>query len=411
MPVTDSAGLLAAVAAALPEDEQAIAVAVSGGGDSLALLHLAHLVGARVHAVTVDHGLRAGAAAEVALVARHCADWGIPHQVLVWDHGGQIAGNLMAAARTARYALMADWARGAGVGTVWLAHTADDQAEGFLMALARGAGLDGLSGMRADWRADGARFARPLLAVSRQALRDHLTRAGIAWAEDPSNTNDRFTRARIRKALAVLEPLGLGAAQLAQSVQHLATARAALDQTLAGWATDHVQTVAGLLRIERAAFAALPGEQRRRLLLAGLRWLNRAEYPPRGADQARFLASLAQGRGATLQGVRAKVTPRAIVLMREGRAVLGVTARPGSLWDGRWRVAGPFPERADLRALGAAGLALRPDWRDAALPRDALLTAPAVWCGEALIAVPLLDAAQGWTCEYVGEFRLFVLSH
>lgn len=409
--MTEHAALLAAVTAALPAEEQTIAVAVSGGGDSLALLHLAHLAGARVHAVTVDHGLRAGAAAEVALVARHCAAWGIPHQVLVWDHGGQIAGNLMAAARAARYRLMADWAQGAGVGTVWLAHTADDQAEGFLMAMARGAGLDGLSGMRAGWVSDGVRFARPLLSLSRQALRDHLTRHGIRWAEDPSNTNDRFTRARIRKALAVLAPLGIGAAQLAQSVQHLAAARAALDQTLAAWAADHVQPVAGLLRIDRAAFAALPDEQRRRLLLGGLRWLNRAEYPPRGADQARFLAALAQGRGATLQGVQARVTPRAVILMREGRAVMGVTAPPGALWDGRWRVAGPFPDGAEIRALGAAGLALRPDWRDADVPRDALLTAPAVWQGDTLIAVPLLDRALGWTCEYAGDFRLFILSH
>lgn len=409
--MTDEAALRAAVAAALPPDEQAIAVAVSGGGDSLALLHLAHLVGARVHAVTVDHGLRAGAAAEVALVAGHCAAWGVPHQVLVWDHGGQIAGNLMAAARAARYALLADWAQGAGVGTIWLAHTADDQAEGFLMALARGAGLDGLSGMRADWVSDGMRFARPLLAVSRQALRDHLTSAGIEWAEDPSNTNDRFTRSRIRKALAVLEPLGIGAAQISQVVQNLSAARVAMDQTLADWAGRHLQLVAGALQLDRAAFDALPEEHRRRLILAALRWLNRAEHPPRGADQGRFLTALAQGRGATLQGVRARVTPRILHLTREGRAVAGVIAPPGALWDGRWRVTGPFPTGAEIRALGVAGLALRPDWNASGLPREALLTSPAVWHGDTLIAVPLLDAAQGWQAETTGDVSLFILSH
>ena len=409
--MTDQVALLAAVAAALPKEEQAIAVAVSGGGDSLALLHLAHLARAKVRAVTVDHGLRAGAAAEAALVARHCADWSIPHQVLVWDHGGQIAGNLMAAARTARYALMADWARGAGIGTVWLAHTADDQAEGFLIALARGAGLEGLSGMRDGWVSDGVRFARPFLSVSRQALREHLTAHGIAWAEDPSNSNDRFTRARIRKALGMLAPLGLGTAQLAQSVRHLATARAALDQTLAAWALDHVQAVAGTLRMDRSAFAALAAEHRRRLILAALRWLNRAEHPPRGPDQMRFLDALDQGRGSTLQGVRARITPQTILLVREPRALAGVTAGPGCLWDGRWQVSGPFPEGAILRALGEAGLAQRPDWRAAGIGREALLVSPAVWHGDALIAVPLLDSATGWKAETTGEFRLFILSH
>jgi tRNA(Ile)-lysidine synthase len=409
--VTEQAALLAALAAALPKDEPAIAVAVSGGGDSLALLHLAHALGARVHAVTVDHGLRAGAAAEVALVARHCADRGIPHHVLVWDHGGQIAGNLMAAARAARYALMADWARGAGVGTVWLAHTADDQAEGFLMALARGAGLDGLSGMRREWVLDGVRFARPLLGTSRQALRNHLTATGIAWAEDPSNTNDRFTRSRIRKALGVLSPLGIGQVQIAQVVQNLAAVRGALDETLASWANAHVQTIAGTLRLDRSAFDALPLEHRRRLILAALRWLNRAEHPPRGADQGRFLEAVSQGRGATLQGVRARITPRAILMAREPRAVADVITPPGGLWDGRWQVAGPFPDAAEIRALGVAGLALRPDWRDADVPRDALLTSPAVWCADTLIAVPLLDAAKGWRAETAGDLRLFILSH
>lgn len=409
--MTDEAALLAALAACLPKDEQAIAVAVSGGGDSLALLHLAHMSGARVHAVTVDHGLRAGAAAEVALVAGHCAAWGIPHQVLVWDHGGQIAGNLMAAARAARYRLIADWARAAGVGTVWLGHTADDQAEGFLMALARGAGLDGLSGMRGEWVLDGVRFARPLLGASRQALRDHLTATGIAWADDPSNTNDRFTRSRIRKALAVLSPLGIGQAQITQVVQNLAAVRGALDETLAAWAEAHVQTVAGTLCLDRAAFEALPLEHRRRLILAALRWLNRAEHSPRGADQRRFLDALSQGRGATLQGVRARITPRAIHLARELRAVVGAIAAPGTLWDGRWQVTGPFATGADIRALGVAGLALRPDWRDSDLPRDALLASPAVWHQDTLIAVPLLDAATGWQAETAGDLRLFILSH
>ena len=148
-----------------------------------------------------------------------------------------------------------------------------------------------------------------------------------------------------------------------------------------------------------------------RLILAALRWLNRAEHPPRGPDQMRFLDALDQGRGSTLQGVRARITPQTILLVREPRALAGVTAGPGCLWDGRWQVSGPFPEGAILRALGEAGLVQRPDWRAAGIGREALLVSPAVWHGDALIAVPLLDSATGWKAETTGEFRLFILSH
>ena len=408
--MTDPAAVLAALVAAAPKN-QAIAVAVSGGGDSLALLHLAHLAGLRPLAVTVDHGLRPEAASEAAQVAARCAEWGLSHQVLHWEHGGQIPGNLMQAARDARYRLMADWARGAGVGTVWLAHTADDQAEGFLMALARGAGLDGLSGMRAAWEDQGIRFERPLLATSRRFLRDHLTRAGIPWVEDPTNTDDRYTRARIRKSMALLEPLGLSADRIAQTVQHLSAARSALDLALSDWAGVHLRSSAGSVHIERQPFAALPDDQRRRLVLAALRWINRAVHPPRGADQLQFLDALAQGRGATLQGVRARVTPRAILLFREARAVAKAMAAPGAAWDNRWQVTGPFPDGAEIRAIGPLGLGQRPDWRRAGFPRDALVASPGVWRGNHLVAAPLIETDKGWNAECVGEFRLFILSH
>lgn len=408
--MSDPSALVAALAAAAPKD-QAVAVAVSGGGDSLALLHLAHLAGLRPKAVTVDHGLRAEAAAEAALVAARCADWGLSHRVLRWEHGRPIAGNLMQAARTARYRLMADWARGAGVGTVWLAHTADDQAEGFLMALARGAGLDGLSGMRAEWDDQGVCFARPFLSVSRQRLRDHLTDAGIPWAEDPTNRDDRYTRARIRKALALLEPLGLSGDRIAQTVRHLSAARSALDRALSDWAALHLQTVAGTIRIERGPFGDLPDDHKFRLIRAALRWVNRADHPPRGADQLRFLDAVSQGRGATLQGVRARVTPNAILLFREGRAIATKSAAPGALWDNRWCVTGPFPDGAEIRALGPLGLAERPQWRSTGFHRDALVASPGVWQGEHLIAAPLIETDKGWNAECVGEFRLFFLSH
>ncbi|MEZ5715745.1 MAG: tRNA lysidine(34) synthetase TilS [Paracoccaceae bacterium] len=174
-----------------------VAVAVSGGGDSMALLllieHWAREHGAKLSAVTVDHGLRPEAAGEAAMVAAFCAGRGIPHDTLKWS-GWDGKGNLQAAARAARYRLIADWARAKGVETVCLGHTRDDQAETFLMRLARKAGSDGLRGMDRDFEREGLRWARPVLGIGRADLRAFLERRGVAWVEDPSNQDEGFDR-------------------------------------------------------------------------------------------------------------------------------------------------------------------------------------------------------------------------
>ena len=181
-----------------------IGVAVSGGSDSLALLHLLHdwqsAGGPAVRAATVDHGLRAGAAAEAAEVARICAGLGVAHKTLAWrDWDG--AGNLPDRARRARYALLAEWARGHGIADIAVGHTEDDLAETFVMRLARGAGVDGLAAMRDRWREAGVTFHRPLLALRRDHLRDLLRARGVAWVEDPTNSDAGYERVRTRAAL------------------------------------------------------------------------------------------------------------------------------------------------------------------------------------------------------------------
>lgn len=366
--------------------------------------------GHRLCAVTVDHGLRPASAGEAASVAAQCAAWGIPHDRLVWQHGGDIQGNLMQAAREARYRVMADWARAKGVAQVLLGHTADDQAEGFLAGLSRGAGLQGLSGMAARRDIHGVTFLRPLLSVRRQALRDHLTAAGIDWIDDPSNDDDRFQRARLRKALAVLAPLGIDVPQIATSQGHLAQSRAALSAVLADWAATHVQTPHGLIEIDRAALQALHPDLRHHLLRAAIGWITRARHAPRGGEVQRFAGAILAGRGATLAGCRARVRAQSVRLMREPRAI-----RPGLTdvgpWDGRWHIDGALPDGCRISALAAEGLAQRPGWRKAAIPRDALIVSPALWRGQELLCAPLLDATPLCRARIDAEFRLFILSH
>ena len=175
-----------------------IAVAVSGGSDSMAVLHA--MAGQRenngphnLEAVTVDHGLRDGSVDEAARVAAFCAELGIKHTTLTWGTWDG-AGNLQDAARRARYKLMADWARKTGIDGIVLGHTKDDLAETFLMQVARKAGLDGLTSLRDAVEIHGVWFHRPFLGARRSELQAQLRQAGVAWIDDPSNDDDVFAR-------------------------------------------------------------------------------------------------------------------------------------------------------------------------------------------------------------------------
>ncbi|MDR7123662.1 tRNA lysidine(34) synthetase TilS [Pseudotabrizicola sp. 4114] len=389
-----------------------VGLAVSGGGDSMAMLHLMQAVAQRPLAVaTVDHGLRAGAAAEAAQVGQVCAGLGLPHEVLVWAHGA-VEGNLMAAARRARYGLLADWARRRGIGAVLVAHTADDQAETVLLGLARAAGLDGLAGMRPGWQQGGVAFHRPLLAVTRAGLRGFLQRRGLWFVDDPSNEDPAFDRVKMRAALAGLAAVGITSTGLATVARNLAAVQADLRGLVAGAAERLVVERAGALEMDRAGFAALPDELARRLVQAGLMWLSGADYPPRAGALARMVQGLRDGRDGTLWGSRLVHRKGRALLLREPRA-LGREVALGAVWDGRWRVTGPGA--GVVRAVGAQGLAQLPDWRAGGIAREAALVTPGVWLGDRLLAAPALasglTSGKEFAATLTAGFGLFLLSH
>nr|WP_240904308.1 tRNA lysidine(34) synthetase TilS [Rhodobacter sp. SGA-6-6] len=364
---------------------------MSGGGDSVALLHLLRQAGHEVLAVTVDHGLRPESAVEAQLVAGRCRGWGISHHVLRWERS-DIRGNLMDAARRARAGLIADWAAGQGLSAVALGHTADDQAETLLMGLSRAAGIDGLCGLRPEWRQGGVTWLRPMLRIGRAELRGWLAAQGLPWVEDPTNADDRYLRARTRKALAALAPLGLTAERLAESAAHLAQARAALDAAVAEAVPGVMTESAGALRVDAARFAALPAEIARRLAQAAVLWLSGADYPPRAADLARFVAAIAGGKAATLAGCR----------LKDG----WLAAEPRAVDMRRWRVEG----QGQVAPLGPEGPRQCPDWRATGLPRHVLEVTPGLWQGETLIAAPCAGFGAA-TAICVPSFAQALLSH
>lgn len=399
-------------AAIAPLRDETLGLAVSGGGDSVALLHLAVEAGCRVAVATVDHGLRPEAAAEAAEVGRVCAALGLSHDILQWRHDGR--GNLQDAARRGRIALLADWARGRGIGFVALGHMQDDVAETFLMRLSRDAGVDGLAAMAARREVAGITLLRPLLGISRAALRRWLLGRGIGWAEDPSNENDRFERVRMRRALAGLSEAGIGADRLAGLAARMAELREALDVAAAEAAARIGRIDAGDVLFDVAGLAALPLETRRRLLVAALAWVGSAEYGPRRAEQERFVAAALSGRPATLAGCRSTHARGRMRITRELRAVLGQVVPMGQVWDGRWRIFGPDRGGLTLGPLGEAGIRQLPDWRRAAVPRASLLASPAVWDGDRLMAAPLAGFGADWRADCIppkGPLSAAPLSH
>ncbi|MDP4031732.1 MAG: tRNA lysidine(34) synthetase TilS [Pseudorhodobacter sp.] len=397
----------------LGDAPQPLGLAVSGGGDSMALLHLAVQAGLRCHAVTVDHGLRPEAATEAAVVAGACAALGVAHDSLCWQ-GWDGHGNLQDQARRARYRLMADWAAHRGLAAVALGHTRDDQAETFLMRLARGAGVDGLAAMSSRRQWLGVDWRRPLLGVGRDALRDWLRARGVTWVDDPSNDDVHYDRVRVRQALGGLAGLGIDAARLAAVAGHLAQVRDALDVQVLAAARQFAHVEAGDVVLDAAALTELPPEIARRLLRQALVWVASAEYGPRGAALARLTDALQAARPATLLGCRLLPRRGAVRVTREWQAVRDLTCPSDALWDGRWRMIGPQINGLQLRALGAEGLALCPAWRHTGRPRAALLASPSLWHQGELVAAPLAGRPAAWQAETVGgpdAFYLSILSH
>ena len=417
MPVKPSSAndlLLVAEAAFAWTKPDHIAVAVSGGSDSIAALHLmvkaAATRGWVVHAVTVDHRLRPEAADEATFVAGVCVGLGVSHQTLIWDHG-KVAGNLMDMARRARYRSIAEWAQRLGIEYVVLGHTANDQAETFLMELARAAGLDGLSGMRVGWREGGTFFTRPFLNTTREALRSFLRGQGFAWIEDPTNDDESFARIKARRALVALQPLGITVETLSRVADNLDMARSVVQAATIKAAEKVVEEQAGSLRIDRGAFQRLQLEVQRQLLIACLGWLSGASYAPRSKALDHVQWGILIGKDATLSGCRIRVTDTEVRVVREPRAVASAVCPPDQLWDNRWRVEGPSEPELEVRVLGPAGLRACKDWRGTGISRDALLVSPAIWRGEVLVAAPLAGLSNGWTARIDAGFASFIISH
>lgn len=413
IPDGETAGLLDCL---LPYDH--ILLAVSGGPDSMALMHLVARwmrlrlrAGERVPSVTVatiDHQLRPEAGAEAHWVAEQAAHLCFPHLVRVWE-GERPPTGVQAAARAARYRLLTELAAAKPSSAVATGHTADDQAETMLMRLKRGSGLDGLAGMaKCRELGPGVDLVRPLLGVPKRRLLATLEAAQLPWLSDPSNERTDFERVRVRRAMTFLEDVGFSPEAFSLSAGRLARARAALEHVTAEFCERKVDLHEGLYAsLARADFAGLPEEVRVRVLGRLLAAFGGKAPRARLVEVEGLVARLGGQTkiATTLGGAAVSAGERLMRIYREiGRAGLEtVELRPGerAIWDDRFLVhAG---EDAEFRALGVeAPLRVQAlstkgyatleaqGCVPAGLPARALATIPAFWSGQALVSVPLL---------------------
>lgn len=398
---SEVSALLAPVAGA-----RSIALAVSGGGDSLALLLAVdrwrrEADRPAVHVVTVDHGLAAGSAEVAARVAGLAEARGLAVRTLHWEGPKPIAA-IEAEARRARYRLLAEAARQAGASHLLTAHSLEDQAETFVMRLGRGSGVFGLAAMRAETDLDGLVLFRPFLAVPRARLVATVAAAGLAPHEDPMNADPRFERVRVRRLLPILARAGLTAPVLVAAAARCAGLASEVEDDVDRLVADAVTVDAfAVVTVRRDAFASVPAMVRDRLLVRLLQAIGGGDYPPRAEALGALCTVLsAAGQGAsrrTLAGVVIERGGKALRLWREfGRSGLPMLdAPPGFIgtWDGRYRVSVPEQAPGGLK-VGALGT-LRPVGleRSPGLPAGAKSALPAVFEAGRLVAIPAL----GWS--------------
>jgi len=402
------------------EVEPHIAVAVSGGADSLALTLLcknwADMRNGTVSALSVDHGLREGSAEEIKQLGKWLMARGIEHVALTWK-GDKPGTGLQAAARTARYNLLENWCRKNNVLHLLLGHHQDDQAETFLLRLAHDSGIDGLAGMSGIIEKTHVRLLRPLLSTPKDRLCATLKAVSQPWLEDPSNENEDYERVRIRNSVPKLAGLGLTPVNICETLGRMAQMRIALEAKASKLlAISCSVNSAGYACFDAAKLFSGPEEISLRAMARALLCVGGTEYAPRVKKLEKLLEKMKAAhrdfnvswKGATLAGCRilpliGKSESMTFLICREERSLpvsIPVSRSIAIGWDNRFRLYFTGRVTAENRDTciqplgqnGWAGLCREiPSIQNTGVPLPVILTLPTLVDNEGIVAVPNLN--------------------
>lgn len=358
-----------------------IAVGVSGGPDSLALTTLlsewCQNRGNKLVALTVDHNLRAESAQEAYYTHSIMQSLGIEHHILTWQDGRAELSNLSHKARKARLRLLTDWCKQNAVPTLAVAHTKNDIVETFFINIFRGSGLDGLASIPADNTYNGVRIIRPVSIFTKAELMQYLSEKQIQWVEDPSNTNDKFLRGRLRKIFAgpdfrVIFPSEEAFLnRIITNVDNIKRAKSFMDDVISKAKANIVQLFPeGYVVVDRSKFIELHQEISLHLLADCLITVSGShEYKPRLHSLQNLYENICTKDSviATLWSCEIKITQTKIYIYKEvGREkAMARTLNDGSvLWDERFIIQAQADVKirrlnaADLKALQKQGYKL-----------------------------------------------------
>lgn len=379
--------LLAARLERLGVCEGRFALALSGGPDSMALLHKLK----PDIAFIVDHGLRPESATEAAQVNARAEALGVPAKILRWE-GKKPTTGIMKAARQARYELLLEACHQSGFTHLFLAHHQDDQIETYLMRKERGSGWRGLAGM--PWLAEraGVTLVRPLLDVPKPDLLAYCERERLDYVDDPSNRNPAYTRSRIREEVKQADRADI----LAEMFRNAMRRQQELD-SFRMWMDKHAHfTEGGAVWLDEEPDTALFSQL--------LHLIGQSDYAPDEGAVPRLLQASA---GATLAGCKVWRTKNALWVAREAGAILPLEIRPGKhdmLWDRRLRLSFAADRAFTLKPLGQGAWRRLEgaEWIEA-LPGPVRAGLPALWEKGALKQV-LRGRRQQWHDPFAQNF-------
>jgi tRNA(Ile)-lysidine synthase len=399
------------------EPNPCIAVAVSGGADSLALVLLAKnwtdSIAGRVVALTVDHRLRDESHDEAVYVQRLLEERSIEHHILVWEHGGdKVSSNISARAREKRYELLTNWCLDNSVLHLLVGHHRDDQIENFLIRAERGSGLNGLSAMSLISYLAGTRVLRPLMDCNKESLRKYIYSQGVMSVEDPTNYNQKYKRSAIRKLLD--NEGALTRDRLYETSRYLARARTAIEQLVVDCAVTSVRVSSyGYALVIWSKFMNYAEEVRLRTLSSLLMVISGRAHAVRFASLLHAVKHMSSSHKCTLGGCVVEFYRGDFLIYRErGAAKEQSFSGIGTvIWDNRFTITSMGSESSlTISVLSQHSWSqIRKKLAEPDIPGEVLFTLPQITSRGELLAIPHLgynNLAHQPRCCFTPRHRL-----